>query len=112
MINLSGLASILGALRNPNYGVYTAGSGVSLIGTWMQRIATGWLAWELTRSGAWLGIIAFADLFPTVIVGPFAGAAADRLDRLRVTKVTQALGMLQAVTLFGLTVRPHRATMK
>ena len=99
----AGFGGILRALRNPNYGLYTAGNAVSLIGTWMQRIAVGWLAWQLTGSGAWLGAIAFADLFPTVLVGPFAGAAADRWDRLRVTKVSQALAMLQAITLFGLT---------
>lgn len=99
----AGFGGILRALRNPNYGLYTAGNAVSLIGTWMQRIAVGWLAWQLTGSGAWLGAIAFADLFPTVLVGPFAGAVADRWDRLRVTKVSQALAMLQAITLFGLT---------
>jgi predicted MFS family arabinose efflux permease len=103
MIKLSGFGRIAAALRNPNYGVYTAGSCVSLIGTWMQRIATGWLAWELTHSGTWLGLIAFADLFPTVVVGPIAGAAADRWNRLRVTKVSQTLGMFQAFALFGFT---------
>ena len=39
------------------------GNSVSLIGTWMQRVAVGWLAWDLTRSGTWLGIVVFADLF-------------------------------------------------
>ncbi|MEQ8701433.1 MAG: MFS transporter [Bauldia litoralis] len=103
MTTFSGFGRIAAALRNPNYGIYTAGSCVSLIGTWMQRIATGWLAWELTHSGAWLGLIAFADLFPTVVVGPIAGAAADRWNRLRVTKISQTLGMFQAFALFGLT---------
>jgi predicted MFS family arabinose efflux permease len=103
MIKLSGFGRIAAALRNPNYGVYTAGSCVSLIGTWMQRIATGWLAWELTHSGTWLGMIAFADLFPTVVVGPIAGAAADRWNRLTVTKISQTLGMCQAFALFGFT---------
>lgn len=100
---LSGLENIVRALKNPNFGIYTAGNAVSLVGTWMQRVATGWLAWELTGSGTWLGLVVFADLFPTVVVGPFAGAYADRSDRLRVTKISQALAMLQAVALFGLT---------
>lgn len=104
MTSTSGFHGILRALRNPNYGIYTAGSSVSLIGTWLQRVATGWLTWELTGSGTWLGIMAFADLFPTVLIGPFAGAAADRLDRLRVTKISQGLAMIQATTLFALTV--------
>ncbi len=99
----SGFANILRALGNPNYGIYTAGSSVSLIGTWMQRVAVGWLAWQLTGSGAWLGAVAFADLFPTVIVGPLAGAAADRWNRLRVIKVSQCLACCQSLTLFVLT---------
>ena len=78
-----GFGGIAQALRNPNYGLYTAGNAASLIGTWMQRIAVGWLTWQLTGSGAWLGAMAFADLFPTVIIGPIAGAAADRWDRLQ-----------------------------
>ena len=99
----SGFGGIARALRNPNYGLYTAGNAASLIGTWMQRIAVGWLTWQLTGSGAWLGAMAFADLFPTVIIGPIAGAAADRWDRLRVTKISQALAMAQSVVLFLLT---------
>jgi len=100
MNHLAGLHNIVRALSNPNFGIYTAGNAVSLVGTWMQRVATGWLAWELTGSGAWLGAVVFADLFPTVLVGPIAGAYADRTDRLRVTKISQTLGMLQAAALF------------
>ncbi len=98
-----GLGNITKALRNPNFRVFTTGNAVSLIGTWMHRVVTGWLTWELTQSGFWLGLIAFADLFPTVIVGPFAGAYADRLDRLKVTKISQALAMAQSVALLILT---------
>src|SRR5438105_6531283 len=61
-------------LRNANFGLYSAGSGISLIGMWMQRIAIGWLTWQLTESGFWLGVIAFADFFPVILVGPIAGA--------------------------------------
>src|SRR5438874_10744763 len=68
-------------LRNANFALYSAGSGISLIGMWMQRIAIGWLTWQLTESGFWLGVIAFADFFPVILVGPIAGAAADRWDR-------------------------------
>lgn len=66
----------------------------------MQRIAVGWLAWELTKSPAWLGVIAFADLFPAVLVGPFAGAVADRWDRLRLIQAMQLLSCSQALALF------------
>jgi MFS family permease len=103
MLQARGLGNLARALKNPNFRIFTAGNAVSLVGTWMHRVVTGWLTWELTHSGFWLGLIAFADLFPTVVVGPFAGAYADRLDRLRVTQVSQFLAMLQAITLFLLT---------
>jgi predicted MFS family arabinose efflux permease len=94
-------------LRNANYGIYSAGSAVSLIGMWMQRIAIGWLTWQLTGSGFWLGVVAFADFFPVFLVGPIAGAAADRWDRLRVVKTSQAISLGQATALFWLTVSGH-----
>jgi predicted MFS family arabinose efflux permease len=103
----AGFANFARVLQNPNFGIYTAGNAVSLVGTWMQRIATGWLAWELTESGAWLGLVAFADLFPTALIGPVAGAAADRWDRLRVTQISQALACIQALVLFALTASGH-----
>lgn len=103
MLKALGLGNIARALRNPNFRAYTTGNAISLVGTWMHRVVTGWLAWELTHSPFWLGLIAFADLFPTVIVGPFAGAYADRVDRLKVTKISQALSMLQALALLALT---------
>ncbi len=104
MIRLLGLTRIVQALGQPNYGVYMLGMSVSMIGLWMQRVGVGWLTWELTESAAWLGAIAFADLFPAVLVAPIGGSAADRWDRLRLTKINQALSLLQAVALFGLTV--------
>jgi predicted MFS family arabinose efflux permease len=100
----AGFHPIVNALRNPNYGIYTLGSGVSLIGTWMQRIAVGWLTWQMTESGTWLGLIAFANLFPTVLIAPVAGVVADRWNRLTVIKISQSLALLQALMLFALTV--------
>ena len=103
MTLLSGFGNITRTLRNRDYRIYTAGNAVSLIGSWMQRVVTGWLAWELTGSGFWLGLVVFADLAPTVFIGPLAGTFADRWDRLRVTKISQALSMLQAAALCALT---------
>ena len=100
---LFGLGTIPRTLAHRDFGIYVAGNGVSLIGTWMQRIGVGWLAWELSHSGAVLGLVAFADLFPGVLIGPFGGALADRVDRLRVIKIAQSLIMLQALALFALT---------
>jgi MFS family permease len=83
-------------LREANYRTFTIGNVFSLVGTWVQRVALGWLVWKLTGSGAWLGAVAFADLFPMVLVTPLAGAMADRADRLRVTRISQAMLMVHA----------------
>jgi len=98
------LGPLVRTLGHRNFGIYIAGNGVSLIGTWMQRIGVGWLAWELSGSGAVLGLVAFCDLFPAVLIGPFGGALADRMDRRRVMFVAQSLTMLQALALFTLTL--------
>lgn len=97
-------SSIRSAFSNRNYAVYAAGNAVSLTGHWVQRLAVGWLAWELTGSGFWLGAVAFADLAPVFFVGPPAGVMADRLDRRRIAIICQALAMLQALLLFAMTV--------
>ena len=94
-------------LRNKNFGVYSLGSAFSLTGMWMERIAVGWLTWQLTESGFWLGVVAFADFFPVVLIAPFAGAAADRWDRLRVVKISQFILLVQGGTLWALTASGH-----
>jgi MFS family permease len=91
------------AFASRNYRLYASGNAVSLIGTWLQRVAMGWLAWQLTHSGAWLGLISFADLFPTVILSPWAGTLADRRDRVSVVLATQLGLMAQALLLAALT---------
>ena len=90
------------AFGNPDYRLYALSSFPSLIGTWIQRVAVGWLAWELTKSGTWLGLIAFADMLPVMILTPVAGAFADRLDRLAVSRLLQYALSLQALVLAGL----------
>jgi len=100
---IAGFENAVRVMRNRNYRLYTTGNSISLIGTWIQRIAVGWLAWQLTHSGVWLGLVAAADLIPSVAVSPFAGALADRADRVRVIQVSQILGMLQSWMLALLT---------
>ena len=90
--------------RNRSYRIYTEGNFVSLLGTWVQRVATGWLAWDLTHSGAWLGAIAAAELLPSIILGPIGGAAADRMDRYKLIMVAQLLMAVQAFILGGVTL--------
>jgi MFS family permease len=91
---------MLRVFRNRDYLRYTLGNGISLIGLWVQRLAVGWLTWQLTHSGFWLGAVAFADLFPALLIGPFAGVLADRFDRARILTVTQSISLLQAATLW------------
>ena len=95
---------IRSALAHRDFRLFSTGNVASHVGTWVQRMSVGWLAWELTRSGTWLGIIAFADLFPTVLLAPITGAVADRVDRLRAVKTIQALNLVQAVLLAGFTL--------
>jgi MFS family permease len=98
------LGGIAVAMANRNYRIYTIGAIPSLLGTWVQRMAVGWLAWELTGSGAWLGLIAFADLAPAVLSAPIAGAFADRVNRLKVVRLVQYMSLIQAAMLATLTL--------
>ena len=104
MEKLTGVAAIRRALRHRNFRIFTLGNVVSNFGTWVQRMAVGWLAWQLTKSGAWLGIIAFSDLFPTIVLAPLTGAVADRVNRLAMMTITQSLMLIQAATLAILTL--------
>ena len=71
------------ALHTPNYRRYFAGQGVSLVGTWMQTVAQGWLVLELTGSGAALGLVTAAQFVPILVLAPYGGLLADRLDKRR-----------------------------
>ncbi|MBT4006472.1 MAG: MFS transporter [Rhodospirillales bacterium] len=86
------------AMRHRHYRNYTYGSTFSLVGTWTHRVAMGWLTWELTHSYAWLGIIAFADLFSMMLITPIAGEHADRMDRIKLATWSQFAMMCQAAT--------------
>lgn len=103
MAFLTGLRLIPQTLGQPNYGVYVAGNSLSLIGSWMQRVAVGWLAWELSHSGAVLGLVAFADLAPTLMIGPFGGVLADRFDRRRLLTIGQSINMVLSFVLAAFT---------
>ena len=68
----------------------------------MQRIATDWMAWELTHSTLWVGVIAFSNLVPSVVISPIAGAVADRMDRVKLTMISQYVAMAQSLILVTL----------
>ena len=87
------------ALQHRDYLIFVTGDFVSQTGSWLQRVAVGWLTWQLTGSATWLGVIAFMDLAPALFVSPIAGAYADRVDRLGFIKLTINLTLLQPVAL-------------
>ncbi len=97
-----GLRLVLRALRYRNYRLFFAGQGISLIGTWMQRLAMSWLIYRLTGSPFLLGFVGFMSTIPTFLVWPFAGVLLDRWSKHRVIVITQVLAMLQALVLAGL----------
>ena len=103
MARFGNLQSITAALKQRNFAWYISGGSIALFGIWAQRLTIGQLTWELTGSPAWIGFMAFADLFPTVLLTPLAGVVADRVDRRIMSIVTQTLGMLQAFALAALT---------
>jgi MFS family permease len=91
--------SSLRALRSRNYRLFFAGQSVSLIGTWMTRLATSWLVYQLTDSAFLLGLTSFVGQIPAFFVAPIAGVWLDRWDRHRVLVITQVLAMIQSLAL-------------
>ncbi|HSR55023.1 MAG TPA: MFS transporter, partial [Alphaproteobacteria bacterium] len=96
------LAGFTRAMRHRDYRRFTISSLVSSVGTWTHRVALGWLTWELTGSYAWLGIIAFTDLFISMLVSPIAGEMADRMDRIKLTLFAQWGHLGQALAVAAL----------
>jgi len=95
----SRVAALGRALRHRNFRLFFVGQGISLVGTWLTRVAMSWLVYRLTRSAFLLGLVGFAGQLPTFLVAPFAGVLVDRWNRHRVLIVTQALAMLQSALL-------------
>jgi len=89
----------LRALRHRDFRLFFAGQGVSLVGTWMQSVAQGWLMHRLTGSAMMLGLLSFAQFVPVVPLALFAGVIADRTDRRRMLMWTQGLLLVQALLL-------------
>jgi MFS family permease len=94
----------LRALRHRNFRLFFCGQSVSLVGTWMTRLATSWLVYRLTGSSFLLGVVSFAGQIPTFLLGPVAGVWVDRWERRRVLLVTQWLAALQSLMLARLTL--------
>lgn len=100
----SPLPAMLRALRHRNYRLFFVGQSISLVGTWMTRLATAWLVWRLTHSPELLGLLGFATQGPTFLFASVAGVWVDRLNRHRLLVGTQILAMVQSFTLAALVI--------
>jgi MFS family permease len=94
-----GASDGLRAFRQRNYRLFFGGQLVSLVGTWMQQVAQAWLVLQLTHDPVWLGIVAAAQFLPVMVLGLFAGVAADALPKRRVLIATQTSMMVLAAIL-------------
>src|ERR1700741_2725035 len=92
------------ALQHRNFRLFFGGQSISLVGTWITRVATSWLVFRLTGSEHLLGIVGFCGPNPPMLLAPFAGVIVDLTDRHRMLVVTQALSMLQSAALGYLTI--------
>jgi len=97
-----GLNLVFRSLRYRNYRLFFLGQSISLIGTWVQRIALPWLVYQQTGSAFLLGVVGFAGQIPTLLLGPFAGVLIDRWNRYHILIATQILAMMQAFALVAL----------
>jgi MFS family permease len=93
------LNRITRALRHRNFRLFFGGQSISLIGTWITRIATSWLVYRLTGSELLLGVVGFCSQIPLLILAPIAGVLVDRWDRHRILVITQILSALQSAAL-------------
>src|ERR1044071_6845895 len=97
--SLRAMSRLVRALQHRNYRLFFAGQSVSLVGTWVTRIATSWLVYRLTGSELLLGLTGFAGQIPLLLLAPFAGVLADRWNRHRILVITQVLSALQSLAL-------------
>ncbi len=106
----SGFSHAWRALRHRDFRLFFGGQSISLIGTWMTRVATAWLVYRLTKSSLLLGTVSFVGQIPTFLLAPLAGVLVDRIDRRQVLVWTQTLAMGQSFALAWLTLS-HRITI-
>jgi MFS family permease len=92
------------ALRHRNFKLFFFGQGISVIGTWMTRLATSWLVYRLTHSALLLGVVSFAGQIVAFVLGPFAGVVVERLNRRKLLVWTQAAAAVQSLALAALTL--------
>jgi len=94
-------------LLHRNFRLFWGGQTLSLMGTWMQAVATGWLALELSNSAFIVGVVSAAQTFPVLVLSLYGGVVADRSDKLQLVKIAQMLLLLQATVLWWFTWSHH-----
>lgn len=104
MAEATGGDQVWRTLKIANFRNYMAGNFVSQVGLWTQRVGIQWLTWQLTESPTWLGIMAFADFFPIVVMAPLGGVMADRLNPLNALRVYIVLSGLLSAAIAALTL--------
>src|SRR5580704_13235701 len=92
------------ALRHRNFRLFFFGQSVSVIGTWMTRLATSWLVYRLTHSALLLGLVSFSGQIVGFLLCPFAGVWVERLDRRKLLVWTQIASAIQSLALAALTL--------
>ncbi len=97
------LPRTLSAMRHRNFRLYMGGQLISLVGTWMQIIAQGWLVYEISQSEAALGIVGFASAIPALLITPWGGVVVDQVPKRNLLVWTQSTAMLLAFVLAWLT---------
>ncbi|MEP6548716.1 MAG: MFS transporter [Gammaproteobacteria bacterium] len=94
-------------LLDSNFRIYALGNLISYIGTWAQRVAIGWLSWELTHQTFWVGLISLAQILPLVVFGPLSGALLDRHNHRHFAMTVNGAMAALALLLYALTAA-HR----
>jgi|CXWL01.1.fsa_nt_gi MFS family permease len=99
------------AVRHPDFRRFLTGQGISLVGTWMQSIAQGWLVLELTRSAFAVGLTATLATLPILFFTLYGGVVADRVDKRRFIMLLQTVMLIEAAVLAALTLT-HQVTVE
>jgi MFS family permease len=102
--SLASISHAWRALRHRNFKLFFFGQSISVIGTWMTRVATSWLVYRMTHSALLLGVVSFAGQIVSFLLGPFAGVWVERLNRRKLLVWTQAAGAVESLALAALTL--------
>jgi MFS family permease len=97
------VTNIFSSFRHYNYQLWFSGQMISVIGTWMQSIAQGWLVYQISHSEFALGMVGFASAIPVLLVSPWSGVITDIVPKRKLLVFTQVAAMLLAFMLAALT---------